>query len=314
LDFTKGALVLLMILYHWANYFLSLSEDVYKYFRFITPSFIFITGFLVVNVYLGRYQVGDPRLHRRLVERGAKLLVVFTLLNLAGSAAMGAGPAAFLEHAREIYLIGNSSAAAFSVLVPISYLLLLSSVLLFLCKWTKALLPLVCLALFGSIFALDLNSIGNANLELFAVGVFGMVIGMIPIDDVNRFARHILAVFLAYAVYLVALTIWREIYPMQVVGVCLSLLLLYSIGSCVRAASSGWVVLLGKYTLLSYIVQIAVLVILAKLLRRGIESPEFRAALACLLAFAGTYVIILGVDKAREAFPLADKAYKFVFA
>src|SRR6184192_3526731 len=52
LDFTKGMLVLLMVLYHWLNYFVASEGDFYRYLRFVTPSFIFITGFLISNVYL----------------------------------------------------------------------------------------------------------------------------------------------------------------------------------------------------------------------------------------------------------------------
>ena len=39
LDFTKGVLVLLMIVYHWANYFLYVDGESYRYLRFLTPSF-----------------------------------------------------------------------------------------------------------------------------------------------------------------------------------------------------------------------------------------------------------------------------------
>src|SRR6185295_1822787 len=52
LDFTKGALVLIMVLYHWLNYFVSADGFGYRYLRFITPSFIVITGFLVSHIYL----------------------------------------------------------------------------------------------------------------------------------------------------------------------------------------------------------------------------------------------------------------------
>ena len=55
LDFTKGVLVLLMILYHWINYFVGISGPVYTYLRFIPPSFIFIAGFLIANVYPTKY-------------------------------------------------------------------------------------------------------------------------------------------------------------------------------------------------------------------------------------------------------------------
>src|SRR6266404_5555429 len=66
LDFTKGALVLLMVLYHWINYFIGPQWKYYQYLRFLTPSFIFITGFMISNVYLSRYAATDPRLPKRL--------------------------------------------------------------------------------------------------------------------------------------------------------------------------------------------------------------------------------------------------------
>src|ERR1700758_4327571 len=71
LDFTKGSLVLIMVLYHWINYFYGVQDN--RYLRFLTPSFIFITGFLISNVYLSKYGVSDPKLPRRLIQRGAKI-------------------------------------------------------------------------------------------------------------------------------------------------------------------------------------------------------------------------------------------------
>ena len=52
LDFTKGALVLVMVLYHWLNYFVGPQGDFYRYLSFLPPSFICITGFLISHVYL----------------------------------------------------------------------------------------------------------------------------------------------------------------------------------------------------------------------------------------------------------------------
>ena len=71
LDFTKGLLVLLMVLYHWINYFVSQQGDFSEILRFITPSFIFITGFLIANVYLAKYAIDDPRLYKRLIQEGS---------------------------------------------------------------------------------------------------------------------------------------------------------------------------------------------------------------------------------------------------
>src|SRR4249920_949495 len=77
LDFTKGALVLIMVLYHWLNYFVSADGSWYRYLRFLTPSFIFITGFFVSHIYLAKYDPADTRLPKRLLERGLKLIAIF---------------------------------------------------------------------------------------------------------------------------------------------------------------------------------------------------------------------------------------------
>ena len=82
LDFTKGALVLFMVLYHWLNYFISADGDFYRYIRFVTPSFIFITGFVMSNVYLAKYELSDSRLPKRLLQRGLKILAIFVVLNI----------------------------------------------------------------------------------------------------------------------------------------------------------------------------------------------------------------------------------------
>src|ERR1700743_1376787 len=83
LDFTKGTLVLIMVLYHWMNYFMALDWTYYRYLHFLTPSFIFITGFMISNIYLSKYAAGDIRLSKRLFTRGLKLMAIFVALNVA---------------------------------------------------------------------------------------------------------------------------------------------------------------------------------------------------------------------------------------
>ena len=83
LDFTKGALVLIMVLYHWINHSIGPQWGYYQYLRSLTPSFIFITGFMISNVYLSKYDPADPRLAKRLFTRGLKLITIFVCLNMA---------------------------------------------------------------------------------------------------------------------------------------------------------------------------------------------------------------------------------------
>src|SRR5437016_3915874 len=149
LDFTKGALVLFMVLYHWLEYFVSTTGDFYRYIRFVTPSFIFITGFLISNIYLSKYEISDPRLPRRLLQRGLKLL-------------------AFL-----------------------------------------------------------------------AFGVLGVLCGYVPIEKINRFLSHAYMIVGAYVGYLIAIRIWDVTYPLLVVGVCLSVMLIYLVGA--KASELGGV-------------------------------------------------------------------------
>ena len=133
LDFTKGALVLFMVLYHWLNYFVSADGAYYRYLRFLTPSFIFITGFLISHVYLSKYRITDPRLPRRLLTRGLKILGIFMLLNLGiglvvpGEALLNSFSVSTLTSTYITGNFGSGRAAAFCVLVPISYLLILSA-------------------------------------------------------------------------------------------------------------------------------------------------------------------------------------------
>src|SRR5580658_8963235 len=99
LDFTKGTLVLLMVLYHWINYFIDPQWRYLFYLRFLTPSFIFISGFMVSHVYLSKYAAADPRLWKRLMTRGLKLTTIFLVLNLV-RIAIGSlvGPGAALQN------------------------------------------------------------------------------------------------------------------------------------------------------------------------------------------------------------------------
>src|SRR5215475_549582 len=79
LDYTKGALVLIMVLYHWLNYFYVTQADIFRYLRFLKTLFIFIAGFLISNIYLSKYGVFDPQLPPRLIERGLKIIAVFAV-------------------------------------------------------------------------------------------------------------------------------------------------------------------------------------------------------------------------------------------
>jgi len=317
-----------MALYHWLEYFISTTGDFYRYIRFVTASFIFITGFLISNIYLSKYEISDPRLPKRLLQRGLKILGIFVTLNAVISllfSQSNAGRILFtsfsVNNLVAIYVTGNTEiagsgkAAAFYVLVPISYLLLLSAGLLILGRFFKYIFPSVFVLFLGGILVLDLAGRKSANLELLTIGVLGVLFGYVPIEKIDRFVRHSYMIVGAYLCYLIAIKIWNVIYPLQVVGVCLSVMLIYLVG--VKEGEPGrarkHVNLLGKYSLLGYVTQIAILQILYRSLRY-VNLGIGALILSFFAAFALTMISVEVVDYLRAKSTVVDRLHKAIFA
>jgi hypothetical protein len=327
LDFTKGALVLIMVLYHWLNYFLGASDN--RYLRFLTPSFIFVTGFLISSVYLSKYAITDPELPKRLMQRGLKILGVFVFLNLARASVFAENYRAQMlsEHSSigrllDIYVIGSNlgggqgKAIAFFILVPIAYLLLLSALLVIATRIYKNTFQAVCVLFFLSILILYLGGYQSANLELLTIGLLGIVVGYIPMERINAFVKHPYSLAIAYLCYLGAITLWNVIYPLQVVGVCLSLMILYLLGRVDSQPGRfrSIVILLGKYSLLGYIAQIAVLQLLHQCLRYANLGIGSALGLSFVASFALTILVVEATDRGRRKAVTVDRVYKTVFA
>jgi hypothetical protein len=326
LDFTKGALVLIMVLYHWMNYFYGPHDN--RYLRFLTPSFICITGFLISNIYLAKYAISDPRLPKRLLQRGAKVLGVFFLLNIMRILLV---QGAFTQHSGsepspasnliDVYLIGSgvgggqSKAVAFFVLIPIGYVLILSAVLAILSRFYRYTFHVACLIALLTIVILAANDLQSPNLELVTIGLLGVLAGYLPTAKVDAIVRHSYILAGAYILYMLAITFWNIIYPLQIIGVFLSLMILYRLGQVGDQPGLGAriVILLGKYSLFGYIAQIAVLQILHfGLIRLG--SRTVVQGISFVLAFALTILSVVIVDRARAKSAIANKAYGAVFA
>jgi peptidoglycan/LPS O-acetylase OafA/YrhL len=328
LDFTKGALVLFMVLYHWLNYFIGTEGEFYKYLRFLTPSFIFITGFLISNVHLRKYERGDPQLPKRLVQRGVKLLGLFLVLNLIVGLVFSesySGKILFaplsIPNVVSVYVTGNvlvtgqGKTAVFYILVPISYLLLVSAGLLTTYRSARNVFHVV-----GGMFllcVLGLKSAGlqSANLELLTIGLVGVICGYVSLEKINEIVKRPYIVIVGYLTYTAAITVWDVTYPVQIVGVCLTLLLIYLLG-CSQGGSEGMrakIILLGKYSLFGYIAQIVVL----QGLFRGLRHVDLGAGglgLSFLGAVVLTMVAVMLVDRGRGKLHAVDRLYKVVFA
>jgi hypothetical protein len=321
LDFTKGMLVLLMVLYHWLNYFVS-NDSFYRYIRFITPSFIFLAGFLVTNVLASRADRKSSVLAARLFMRGAKLLALFTLLNLGvaglglgGSPGGRAGLSGFIAGVPSTYLSGLGSTAVFFVLVPIGYTLMLSG-LLHKARDLHRLGSLVpTLLLFFVGFGAILLGVRSPTLELIGSGLLGLILGSVLAGRLHHLRRLWPWMLIAYVIHLAAITAWGVPHALQLVAVCLNLWLLYCLAGLLQpsSATARLTSLVGQYTLLGYVGQIAILQLLA-ISFRLVDFGSVEPALALVAALLLTVAAIATTDFLRRRARPVDSLYRLVFA
>jgi peptidoglycan/LPS O-acetylase OafA/YrhL len=324
LDFIKGALVLIMVLYHWLNYFIGPEGSYYRYLTFLPPSFICITGFLISRVYLSKYRITDPRLPRRLAIRSLKLFAIFIVLNLAVemiAPKVYTGKRSFAVISPtalwSVYVSGNMKSGrlvAFDVLVPICYLLFFSACLLVVCRYFKPAFHAATIVALLGVLALRLSGQLSENFELFSIGLLGISIGYIPIEKVNSVSQRRHAVVLLYLLYVAAITVWNAPFPLQVLGVLLTLMLLYMVGTAVRenGRAPRVLALLGRYSLFGYIAQIAILQIMRRAWHAELTAWSLMSSF--LIAMSLTILSVEAVDRARSKLPMADRIYGAVFS
>lgn len=321
LDFVKGFLVVVMALYHGMNYFSNVPAEYYGYLRFVNGSFVFISGYVVAAFYSEQARTSRFAALRRLASRGFKLLCIFSALNLAVSAAgvtnyraVTFGLSDYLDSAADIYGSGQAHQIAFRILVPISYVLMLSGLYL-VSKRSQAVLiaATIAAALLWNLFAPLV-----ANVFFVLTGLVGLSFGLLLLN--NDLLRHRVRSWLLIIIGFVALASVMNRLSGNVlaygVGVGLMLKLVYD-GSALLAQDGRvheWLVLLGKYSLVSYIAQIGFLFVLHRALRGHEFAPVYELALAFLATCVFLLATCMAIEKLRRRFRLVEGTYRLVFA
>jgi peptidoglycan/LPS O-acetylase OafA/YrhL len=321
IDFTKGALVIFMVLYHAFNYSTELELG-FKYLGFLPPSFIFITGYLIAAVYFRRPPGRDAITSGRMIVRGVKLLVIFTALNVAGTLVSSRNyngqPLSlklFFSRWEDIYLYGAGSLAAFEVLLPIAYVLLLGPLLLWLSRRGRWTVPAVAALTIAALAVLESRQGIPVNVAMMAAGLLGAALGGIPqriLSVPGRFWYLPIALYALFAA--LAHESMSQRFLAQLAASFIAVTALYALGS--RFRRPEWLMnriyVLGNYSLLAYIVQIAFLQILFR--RLGRPEPD---SLAFLLLFLGTLMVTVVVSEAtawwRTRSAAGDRAYRLIF-
>ncbi len=307
-----------MVIYHAINYSV-FRPWAFRFLGFLPLSFILITGFLVGQIYAAKLNIVGAKVYLRLATRGLKLLLLCTALNVANFIATEGnvydGLWEFGARAQEFYLTGNGRIGIFEILIPIGYFLLIAPGLVWLNSRTRVASPVLTVIIVILCIALERQGVTYKNLSLFSIGMLGMTFGSIPMKSVDWLARKWLFVAAIYGIYRLLTYFLGDSYPIQSFGATISVLLLYScaLKSSTDTLIGRQMVTFGKYSLVGYIAQIAILRLLVKVFG-GKPETIFGVCLLAAGALLITFLLVLVLDKVRQKSRPTDFLYKSVFA
>ena len=317
LDMVKGICVVAMALYHSIGYFPESPLDA-KYFAFVTGAFILLAGFVATNIYLEKYDLRTERFQicRRLAIRGLKLVVLTIVLNLVLAELLpdigGKHRTDAISTVRNLLLGTDYHSVSFDLLVLIGYSLLLTTLFLAVGNGTTVLLiPVAVCAIVAA---------GAANywqwpiayyLRLLAVGQTGAALGLMKRAKISNLLSRLDWVLLVYFAHLLAMVLWPPNSFLYLLNVLCTVAAIYSIAS--KCEPGAWLsrklVLLGKYSLLSYLFQIAFLQVMRHLWHFTDEGVVVAFVLTC----AATLACVELTDKLRRVLKWVEGPYRFVF-
>ena len=320
LDFVKGALVVVMVVYHAMNIFSTAGPDEYAYVRFVSGSFILMSGYIVARFYEGRFKADWRGTSRRLVVRGLKLLILFTLLNLVINLTGVGNPnkvqlgiQRYMGTLFEVYVSGEPRYASFQILLPIAYLLVAAPAVLMLGRLSKWLF----VASFAMAFAPSLVGIESISLGFAALGAIGLFGGMLTNAMEKPFAMtgawSIAGRLLASMMLMKYLDANPTTYAL---GTMVILKLLYDLSKAVgpRSCLARALILLGQYSLVCYIAQI----IFMQAFSWALSRPRWELGYETIFVVFTTVVFLLvfgaGLATLCDRYRFVSKVYKLIFS
>lgn len=279
-DFTRGTLVLCMVVYHAVNY-ASADPAVLRHLRFLPGAFVFLAGFAVGRIYLPRWSTEEAGLARRLLLRGGRLLALFLALNVAAHAAWPDSYnrrldlTEFLARLPLILGPGGVRAAVFGVLLPIAYVLVACGAALALRHHgRRAVLILGAGTFAGATVLAEVRPL-PFNLELAAFGLLGVLAGAVPSRLLPTPARHPATWVFLLASHQIVLLRGEPGFLLTTAGIIVTAAALHVIGR--KVPVHRWLVapvlLLGRHSLPAYLIQIAVLQMLFRITRATGGGP-----------------------------------------
>jgi len=257
---------------------------------------------------------------KRLLIRGSKLFVLFTALNLIinitgvgnpNKASLGIEN--YFDHISQIYIYGNQKQAAFLILLPISYVLMISPLFIAF-KSIKAFTSVILSALIVIVSILEVKS-NIINLGL--VGLVGLLVGL----SIHKFMaeqriQSKVAIVLCLSFVIATMQYFSNNTLGYATGILILIKLFYDLAKSIYIKNqiAQWIILFGQYSLLCYILQIVFL----QGLMRMFSSQKWGMGYETISIFMATNIFLLMIcfliRFLRTRFKFMDKSYKLVFA
>jgi hypothetical protein len=328
LDFTRSSLLLLMFLYH------SIDQFQYHVFpllienlRFVSGGFIFVAGFVISNIYRGKYGLDNPKVFSRLLTRGLKLIVIFSALNVMMNLVLSHSYDGrkfdlwmLLKNFKSVYVFGANRIVSFDILLPIAYLFIVFSVVLYIMRVkTGTLLKPAAVLIFLFCSLIYFSHPIPYNIRFLLVGLYGAACGFINTEKLDKTVNSIFPVILGASILNFLILRYVPLYyPVYTAGILLNSLLLYGVGLRVSGDNAliKIIFLLGRYSLITYILHIGLIAIMLFMNGRYeiIKDPYLESLLIFTITTALMIVIVTVLDTTRKKFLLIDRLYRLLFA
>jgi len=327
LDFVKGFLVIVMVAYHVTDYFVTGGMSttgapalLYRYLHFVSGAFIFTTGYVVAEYYKHKYFLDKWKTSRRLVNRGLKLIGIFSLANLLINFLQlhnfnntQFGPKFFLENLVPIFVYGAGKLSSFEVLLPIGYLLVVSPLLLVAyARFRRYEMALILAAILGCT-AFGVRVTGPSLVILgfagFMIGTFARTVTAAPLWSEALNAGVLFA-------YLVAIQRIPQNFLTYTLNIVIILKFVHDVSRRInlQTAVTRPLVLFGQYSLFCYFAQIIFLQFLYRFVFHRHWPLGYQVLLVGLAACAALVAGCLVLERLRAKSRIVNSVYKFVFA
>lgn len=218
----------------------------------------------------------------------------------------------YLMNLYSIYVEGNSTLASFQIIVPIAYLLFLSPILLIFQNWRKTIM-IVNLILLLAFVALNIDLF---NLYGLLIGLTGLSVGLMEINH-KKYAikfKTILITFFCVAIFMMKYFDRNLISYSAGIMIILKLVYDYSKTQNLTNHFNKLILLLGRYSLLSYLVQILFLQIIYRLFVKQQFDVGYEAFIIFVITNIFLILICLLLDLLRSKISIIDKSYKLIFS